>query len=116
LALSLILMATTVFPSLNVDSLALVLGFVIVAGFIGGGGFMLLPAQRAKRLAAARVGARVAPRHAVRRETWRMPQLALLERPVWSRGRTMAMWTLRLYLVAAVLLLIVKAVQIGTAH
>jgi hypothetical protein len=45
-----------------------------------------------------------------------MPQLALLERPVWSRGRTAAMWTLRIYLVAAVLLLIVKAVEIGGGH
>jgi hypothetical protein len=45
-----------------------------------------------------------------------MPQLAPLERPVWSRSRTMTMWTLRIYLVAAVLLLIVKAVQIGTTH
>ncbi len=50
----------------------------------------------------------------VRRETWRMPQLALLERPVWSRGRTAAMWTLSIYLGVAVLLLVVKAVQLGT--
>ena len=49
----------------------------------------------------------------MRRETWRMPQLALLERPVWSRGRSAAMWALSLYLVVAVVLLIVKAVQLG---
>jgi hypothetical protein len=45
-----------------------------------------------------------------------MPQLALLQRPVWSRGRTLAMWILRVYLFVAVLLLIVKAVQLGTGH
>jgi hypothetical protein len=108
-------MATTVFPSLNVDALALVMGLIIVGGFLGVGVFMALPAQRSKRLSKRRV-ATGGREHKVRRETWRMPQLALLERPVWSRSRIMAMWTLRLYLVAAVLLLIVKAVQIGTAH
>jgi NRAMP (natural resistance-associated macrophage protein)-like metal ion transporter len=116
LALSLILMATTVFSTLNVDAIALVLGAVIVAGFLALGAFVALPAQRRKRLEAARRAAAATPRHAVRRETWRMPQLALLERPVWSRGRTAAMWTLRIYLVAAVLLLIVKAVEIGGGH
>ena len=116
LALSLILMATTVLPNLNVDSLALVLGSIIVAGFIVMGVYLLLPAQQAKRRARVRRAAIATAEHKVRRETWRMPQLALLERPVWSRGRTSAMWALRLYLVAAVLLLIVKAVQLGTTH
>jgi hypothetical protein len=109
-------MATTVFPSLNVTSFALVLGLVIVASFLALGVWSALPSQRARRLSAAQRLVSEAPRHAVRRETWRMPQLALLERPVWSRGRIFAMWTLRIYLVAAVLLLIIKAVQLGTVH
>jgi hypothetical protein len=116
LALSLILMATTVFPNLNVDSIGLVLGGLIVVGFLAMAVFNLLPNQRRKRLDVARRARAAAHEHKVRRETWRMPQLALLERPVWSRSRTMTMWTLRIYLVAAVLLLIVKAVQIGTTH
>jgi len=112
LALSLILMATTVFPNLNVDSLALVLGAIVVAGFLGLGAWQLLPGKRAKRRVAAGKGAvEAAVRH-----TWRMPQLAFLQRPVWSRGRTAAMWTLRSYLVVAVVLLIVKAVQLGIGH
>jgi hypothetical protein len=40
----------------------------------------------------------------------------LLERPVWSRSRSWTMWVLRLYLVLAVILLIVKAVQLGAGH
>ena len=48
--------------------------------------------------------------------SWRMPPLALLGRPAWSRGRLIAMYALRGYLVVAVLLLLVKAVQIGTGH
>ncbi len=116
LALSLILMATTVFTNLNVDLVALVLGGIIVLAFVALGAWSSLPPQRQRRRATAERLAAEAPRHAVRRETWRMPQLALLERPVWSRGRTYAMWTLRIYLVGAVVLLVVKAVQLGTVH
>ena len=49
------------------------------------------------------------------RQTWRMPSLALLTRPVPSRSRLVALYSMRGYaLVAAVLLLLVKAVQLGT--
>ena len=48
-----------------------------------------------------------------KRHTWTMPPLALLERPVWSPGRKAAMLVLRGYLVVAVLLLVVKTVQLG---
>jgi hypothetical protein len=48
-----------------------------------------------------------------RRDSWRMPPLALLERPEWSPGRKRAMLVLRVYLVASVALLLVKAVQLG---
>jgi NRAMP (natural resistance-associated macrophage protein)-like metal ion transporter len=113
-ALSLILMATTVFPNLDVNTLALVLGALIVAGFLVIAVWEMLPGQVAERRAKARLAAGNKPETAVRRETWRMPQLALLERPVWSRGRTAAMWTLSLYLGVAVLLLVIKAVQLGT--
>jgi hypothetical protein len=43
-----------------------------------------------------------------------MPPLALVARPTWSRGRKLAMYTLRGYLLVAVVLLIVKSVQLGT--
>ena len=48
-----------------------------------------------------------------KRHTWTMPPLALLERPVWSPGRKAGMLLLRGYLVVAVLLLVVKTVQLG---
>jgi hypothetical protein len=41
-----------------------------------------------------------------------MPPLALVERPTWSRGRTVGMLALRGYLVVAMLLLVVKAVEL----
>src|ERR1700693_613473 len=42
--------------------------------------------------------------------------LALLERPVWSPARKIAMLTLSGYLVVAILLLAVKAVQLALAR
>jgi hypothetical protein len=48
-----------------------------------------------------------------KRATWRMPALNLLQRPAWSRGRLLAMYLLRGYLVVAVLLLLVKAIEIS---
>jgi hypothetical protein len=39
--------------------------------------------------------------------------LALLARPQWSTGRKVAMLTLRGYLLLSVILLIVKAIQLG---
>ena len=47
------------------------------------------------------------------RLNWRMPPLALLKPAEWSSGRKTALLLLRGYLVISVLLLIVKAVQIG---
>lgn len=44
---------------------------------------------------------------------WRMPPLALLKPAEWSTGRKVALLALRGYLVISVLLLIVKAVQLG---
>jgi hypothetical protein len=45
-----------------------------------------------------------------------MQPLALLERPAWSPMRRSAMLALRGYLVIAILLLVVKTVQIATGH
>jgi hypothetical protein len=49
------------------------------------------------------------------RAHWRMPPLEFLERPQWSTSRLAGMWGLRIYLLVAILLLIVKAVQLATA-
>jgi hypothetical protein len=47
------------------------------------------------------------------RENWRMPALALLERPKWSAARRIAMLTLSGYLVLAIILLAVKAGELA---
>ena len=51
-----------------------------------------------------------------RKADWRTPPLALLQRPPWSRGRLVGMWALRIYLLLAVLLLLVKAIELATGH
>jgi hypothetical protein len=45
-----------------------------------------------------------------------MPPLELLARPEWSRIRTVGMYGLRGYLVVAVVMLIVKAIEVGIGH
>ena len=45
---------------------------------------------------------------------WTMPPLSLLDKPEWSRGRILAMYTMRGYLVVAVVLLIVKAGRLAS--
>jgi Mn2+/Fe2+ NRAMP family transporter len=105
LVLSLILMATTVFPHIDVGALFVVLGVVLVLGLAVAGA-----------LYRRSLAGRPAPATGRRRDNWRMPPLALLERPEWSNGRRRAMLALRGYLVVSVVLLFVKAVQLGIHH
>jgi Mn2+/Fe2+ NRAMP family transporter len=104
LMMSLVLMATTVFGSLNVNELAVVLGGVLVAAFAVGGWIYARSLRR-------QPPEPVTPM--AKRATWRMPALNLLQRPTWSRGRLFAMYLLRGYLVVAVLLLLVKAIRLA---
>jgi Mn2+/Fe2+ NRAMP family transporter len=103
--LSLILMASTMFPSANVTTMFTVLSLVLLVALLGMGAYALRNRSRAS------VEVPRMPKE--RRATWTMPPLALLERPVWSPGRKAGMLLLRGYLVFAVLLLIVKTVELG---
>jgi NRAMP (natural resistance-associated macrophage protein)-like metal ion transporter len=105
--LSLILMATTVFPHIDVTTVALLGGAVLAAG-LGSFGAVSLWRRRRAGTTPVRV-----PSTPVPKELWTMPPLALLSRPAWSMGRKVAMLTLRGYLVISVVLLIVKAIQLG---
>jgi hypothetical protein len=108
--LSLILMASTMFPHLNVTHLFVELTIVLVVTLAGAGIYTLYSSRRSP----ARTGIdAVAEIPKDKRHTWTMPPLALLERPRWSPGRKAGMLVLRGYLVVAVLLLVVKTVQLG---
>jgi NRAMP (natural resistance-associated macrophage protein)-like metal ion transporter len=104
--LSLILMASTMFPAVDVVRLFLYLSGALVLVLAAMAAYVARGRPRGHVLAAEE-GDRE------RRATWTMPPLALLERPVWSPGRRGAMLVLRGYLVVAVVLLIVKSVQLG---
>jgi Mn2+/Fe2+ NRAMP family transporter len=108
--LSLILMASTMFPHLNVTHLFVELTIVLVVTLAGAGIYTLYSSRRSP----ARTGIdAVAEIPKDKRHTWTMPPLALLERPVFSPGRKAGMLLLRGYLVVAVLLLVIKTVQLG---
>jgi NRAMP (natural resistance-associated macrophage protein)-like metal ion transporter len=104
--LSLILMASTLFPKVDVTQLFTYLSLALVACLAG----MAIYALRNRPVRGAVDVTEVPPE---KRMTWTMPPLALLERPVWSPGRKATMLALRGYLVIAVLLLIIKTVQLG---
>ncbi|WP_189302499.1 NRAMP family divalent metal transporter [Streptomyces albospinus] len=108
LMLSGILVATTLFPSLDTARVALWLSVVLAAGLLAAG--VWLRGVRGRRAPAATDADRV-PR--AERESWRMPPLALLEPVVWSPALKLGMGLLRGYLLIAALLLLVKAVQLG---
>ena len=107
--LSLILMATTVFPKINVTQFALIGGAVLAVSLAGFGAWTL----RGVRGGRAVTVIEEAP--SVPKSQWTMPQLTFLEPAVWSRGRKGAMLAMRAYLVVSVVLLVVKAAQLGGA-
>jgi NRAMP (natural resistance-associated macrophage protein)-like metal ion transporter len=104
--LSLILMASTMFPGVDVAQLFVYLSLGVVLALAAMGIYVLRGAGAGVQVQTPEI-----PRE--RRHTWTMPPLALLQRPVWSPGRKAAMLLLRGYLVVAVLLLVVKTVQLG---
>jgi hypothetical protein len=103
--LSLILMASTMFPGVNVTQMFTILSLILLFALLGMGAFALRGRGRGSHA--------IEPEQLERRATWTMPPLALLERPVWSPGRKAGMLLLRGYLVLAVLLLVIKTVQLG---
>ncbi len=108
--LSLILATTTLFPNLDAIMLSEVLAIILVVGLIIMGAVALVQRIRnepdPERAALARM----------EKETWQMPPLAELTRPTWSVTRKIGMFTLRAYLLVAVILLVVKTVQLAIGH
>jgi Mn2+/Fe2+ NRAMP family transporter len=104
LELSLILIISTLFTTIDVTMLVIVLSalvFVVVA---------------VASVLLWRNPVRPPEMSADEKATWRMPALALLQSPRWSLGRRAVMLAMQAYLGVAVLLLIVKVVQIALAH
>ena len=108
LMLSGILTVTTLFPNLDVPRLTGILGAVLFLALFAVGSWILWlkPAPGRTPERPTRVD----------RESWTMPPLALLERPRPSAMRRIGLGAMRGYLVVAVLLLLVKSVQLASGH
>jgi Mn2+/Fe2+ NRAMP family transporter len=109
LLLSGTLMAGTLFPSVNSAQVALWLAVVFAAAAAAA---LIWTRVRGRRRAAATPAA-PAPASRAERANWRMPPVALLKPVVWAPATRLAMLVLRGYLVISVILLIVKAIQLG---
>ncbi|MCW2690146.1 MAG: manganese transporter [Mycobacterium sp.] len=109
LLLSGILMATTLFPGINVvaaaEYLAATMVILATVTMVGSRWWQRRPPRRER-----------APLQVIDttdKSQWRMPPLALLEPVTWSAGTKLGMLALRGYLVIGAILLLVKAVQFG---
>jgi Mn2+/Fe2+ NRAMP family transporter len=104
LILSVILVVSTIFPTIDVARLFLILAAVMVIGLA----FAIAINIRARRAMPPD------PRLQEDRETWRMPSLALLTQPVKSRGRLIALCTVRGYAIIAMVSLVIKTIVTAT--
>ncbi len=110
--LSLILATTTFFAlsDATINELAIGLGSALVVALIIMGVVSLVQRRRKGPDPEEEAFSRLA------KENWQMPPLAELTKPTWSLTRKVGMFTLRLYLVAAVILLVIKVVQLALGH
>jgi NRAMP (natural resistance-associated macrophage protein)-like metal ion transporter len=107
-ALSVILTASVLFPAINARQIVDIMIACGAAG-VAAAGYAL-----ARRLRSGAPAAGPVDRNG--REDWRMPPLSLLHRPVMSAGRKIGMGALRLYLGAAMILVIIKIIQLALGH
>ena len=108
--LSMILMATTVFPKIDVTSFALIGAGVFAVALLGFGAWTLRNSRTRGDVTVIDELPSTVPK-----SQWTMPQLTFLEPAVWSTGKKAAMLGLRGYLVVSVVLLVVKAAQLSGA-
>ena len=106
--LSIVLTAAVLFPSISSAAILAILG----GGSAGG----LLTAAVVWVHRRRHPAAPVPPIDRTGRSTWRMPPLALLTRPHLSTGRRWGLTILRSYLLVAMILVIVRVVQLALGH
>jgi NRAMP (natural resistance-associated macrophage protein)-like metal ion transporter len=102
--LSVILTASVLFPAITPQQIMLITGGCGLAG-LAAAGYLLTR----RRSAAAPIDRRG-------QENWRMPPLALLGKAEFSTSRKIGMAALRLYLAVAMILVIIKIVQVALGH
>jgi Mn2+/Fe2+ NRAMP family transporter len=105
-ALSVVLTASVLFPAITGRQIIEIICVCGAAAAIGG----------AWALARARRPSGGVPVDRTGRENWRMPPLAMLARPVMSTGRKIGLTVLRAYLAMAMILVIIKIVEVALGH
>jgi len=105
ISLSVILTASVLFPAITAAQIGWIAAGCGAAGLLALG-YAFAARRRAQVPAVDRAG----------RETWRMPPLTELSRVRMSLGRRIGMGALRLYLAAAMILVIIKIVQVALGH
>ncbi|HTT54880.1 MAG TPA: NRAMP family divalent metal transporter [Streptosporangiaceae bacterium] len=103
--LSVILTASVLFPSITAAQIGLITAGCGAAA-LAALGYALTTRRRPAGEPVDRAG----------RQNWRMPPLAELGRARMSLGRRIGMGALRLYLIAAMILVVVKIVQVALGH
>jgi Mn2+/Fe2+ NRAMP family transporter len=106
--LSIVLTAAEVFPHITAGQIVTIL-ICCAAGSVLAGAFTL-----ARRLRPGSVA--TLPIDRAGRASWRMPPLTLLDRPVLSTGRKLAMSAMWLYLLIAIILVVVRIAEMALGH
>jgi Mn2+/Fe2+ NRAMP family transporter len=105
-AMSIVLTASVLDPGITERQiLSIFLGCAVLS--VAGGGWVVIRSLRVH--SSVEVDRRD-------RETWRMPPLNVLTKPVMSTGRKVALTILRSYLAIAMILVIVRLVQMAIGH
>jgi len=106
--LSVVLTASVLFPAITAGQIVVILAGCAAASVLVAG---LAMARRLRPGSPASL-----PIDRTGRSGWRMPPLTLLDRPVMSTGRKLGMSALRLYLAVAMILVIVRIVELAAMH
>ncbi len=116
ITLSVVLTASVVFPGITARQIVEIV-IACAAAAVLGGAWTLLRRRGATTTATAlddEFGG-MASASAAERDTWRMPPLAELGAPVVSKARKLGLTALRSYLAIAMILVIVKVVEVALA-
>jgi hypothetical protein len=105
-ALSVVLTASVLFPNITARQIIQIMCVCGAAAAIGGA-WMLARARRS-------VGG--VPVDRAGRENWRMPPLAMLSKPVMPTSRKVGLTILRSYLAIAMILVVVKLIELAIGH
>ncbi|MEV5283448.1 NRAMP family divalent metal transporter [Streptomyces sp. NPDC052811] len=101
--LSVILTASVLFPDISADAILNIMAVCGVAGVLAAG----------YSFTRRRTGTKEDPIDRTGRESWRMPPLETLTKPVMSTARKIGMGALRTYLLIAMILVVIKIVQVA---